>query len=63
MSELTPKEREFWQEESARWQIRMEDHQRYASEAQERRDMALERLGMIRRIGKAVTEQAWLGNE
>lgn len=53
MNELTPLEREFWQEEAARWAIRQEDYERYATEALEKRMQALERLGMIRRIGKA----------
>lgn len=61
--QLTPSERQWWHEEAARQEIRREDYQRYADEAQAMRDRALEELGMIRRIGKtAVTEQEWLGN-
>ena len=51
--ELSPDERQFWLEEAARWQIRHEDYTRYAEEALEKRHQALERLGMLRRIGKA----------
>lgn len=59
MNELTPNEREFWNEEAARWAIRQEDYERYASEAYEKRQQALRRLGMI----TINTEQRWLGNE
>lgn len=62
--ELTSAERQWWHEEAARQEIRREDYQRYADEAQAMRDRALEELGMLRRIGKAATgsEQEWLGN-
>ena len=45
--ELTPAEREWWQEEASRQEIRREDHQRYADEAYEARQRALRVLGMI----------------
>lgn len=55
---LTPKEKEFWLEEAARWAVRQEDYERYAIEARDKRLQALEKLGMIRRIGKAAVESS-----
>ncbi len=49
--ELTQAEKEFWLEESARQEVYREDHQFYADQARENRDRALERLGLIRRLG------------
>lgn len=55
--ELSKAEREFWHDEAARQEIYREDHQRKADEAREARDVALERLGMIRRIGQKAIDK------
>lgn len=55
--ELTQAERHFWHDEAAREDIFREERQRQADEHREARDRALERLGMIRRIGGQATKK------
>lgn len=50
--ELSPDERSFWHEQAAYWEVKREDAQRAVDYATEQRLNALEKLGMVRRIGR-----------
>lgn len=47
MSELTPKEKEFWESEALLWAAREEEYDRLRQQARRNRDLALARLGLV----------------